>query len=63
MSQKLALLTPPVRDGREAPVTCSQCGCRLHRTDEGWVHFGGFAGRDARGCAVECAGAVHRAAA
>ena len=46
------------------PVTCSSCGCRLqHATDGGsaWFHFAPIAGRDARGCRVECADAAHDA--
>jgi hypothetical protein len=54
-----------VRDGRLAPVTCASCGCRLTRlSDEeagAWVHFSPIAGRDARGCVVDCADLPHDA--
>jgi transcription initiation factor TFIIIB Brf1 subunit/transcription initiation factor TFIIB len=52
-----------VRDGQDAPVTCATCGCRLEQTVAAglstWFHFGRFAGRDARGCRVECVDAAH----
>jgi hypothetical protein len=49
-----------VRDGQGAPVTCAACGCRLARADaDQWRHFNPLAGRDARGCRVECADAAH----
>jgi hypothetical protein len=52
-----------VRDGQGAPVTCLTCGCRLEHVSESqpatWYHFGRFAGRDARGCRVECVDAPH----
>jgi hypothetical protein len=55
-----------VRDGRAAPVTCSECGCRLqavgHPGAEAWFHFNPLAGRDARGCRVGCADQAHDAA-
>jgi hypothetical protein len=58
--------TPAVRDGRAAPVTCASCGCRLHAVGhagaEAWFHFSPLAGRDARGCRVDCADAAHDAA-
>jgi hypothetical protein len=50
-----------VRDGRDAPVTCAACGCRLESTGEAWFHFNPLAGRDARGCRVACADAAHDA--
>jgi hypothetical protein len=54
-----------VRDGRGAPVTCEACGCRLqaigHAGAEAWFHFSPLAGRDARGCRVDCADAAHDA--
>ena len=54
-----------VRDGRGAPVTCAECGCRLqaigHPGEEAWFHFNPLAGRDARGCRVDCADAAHDA--
>ncbi len=51
-----------VRDGRLAPVTCAACGCRLTPNGEAFVHFEGFGGRDARGCRIDCAEAMHDAA-
>jgi hypothetical protein len=51
-----------MRDGRLAPVTCAACGCRLAESGDSFVHFQGFAGRDARGCLVDCAEAMHDAA-
>ena len=48
-----------VRDGRLAPVTCEACGCRLAAAGDAFVHFQGFAGRDARGCRIDCAEATH----
>jgi hypothetical protein len=52
-----------VRDGQMAPVTCGACGCRLDHSAPGtWYHFGRFAGRDARGCRVECVDLGHDAA-
>lgn len=52
-----------VRDGRDAPVTCAECGCRLqavgHAGAEAWFHFSPLGGRDARGCRVDCADAAH----
>jgi hypothetical protein len=49
-----------VRDGQGAPITCAACGCRLDRADDQtWVHFGRFAGRDARGCRVPCVESGH----
>ena len=50
-----------VRDGRHAPVTCVACGCRLDPSGDAFVHYQGFAGRDARGCRIDCAEAVHDA--
>ena len=51
-----------VRDGQRAPVTCSACGCRLEAAVDGtYMHFGRFAGRDARGCRVDCIENVHDA--
>lgn len=54
-----------VRDGRDAPVTCATCGCRLERIgpqgDAAWFHFRPMAGRDARGCRVDCADLAHDA--
>ena len=48
---------------RGAPVTCAACGCRLQSGsgahDGEWYHFNPLGGRDARGCRVECVGAVH----
>jgi hypothetical protein len=52
-----------VRDGRAAPVTCAECGCRLqavgHPGSEAWFHFQPLAGRDARGCRVGCVDQAH----
>ena len=50
-----------VREGRLAPVTCAACGCRLATAGDAFVHFQGFAGRDARGCRIDCAEATHDA--
>jgi hypothetical protein len=50
-----------VREGRGAPVTCAACGCRLDTAGETFVHFYPIAGRDARGCRVDCADAAHDA--
>ena len=54
------LATTPIRDGRPAPVTCADCGCRLADAGRGFVHYEAFAGRDARGCRRPCVGQVHR---
>jgi hypothetical protein len=51
-----------VRDGHGAPVTCAACGCRLESSGAAWYHFSPIAGRDARGCRVECSDAAHDAA-
>ena len=55
-----------IRDGRAAPVTCSDCGCRLqavgHPGAEAWFHFQPLGGRDARGCSIGCADMAHDAA-
>jgi hypothetical protein len=48
-----------VRDGRDAPVTCAACGCRLTEAGDSYVHFNPLDGRDARGCRVACADAAH----
>ena len=50
-----------LRDGRDAPVTCAACGCRLAATGEAWFHFNPISGRDARGCRIACADAAHDA--
>lgn len=50
-----------VRDGRLAPVTCAACGCRLAESGDAWFHFNPLAGRDARGCRIDCADAAHDA--
>lgn len=50
-----------VRDGRDAPVTCSACGCRLSAEGDSFVHFNPLGGRDARGCRIDCADAAHDA--
>ena len=51
--------TSAVRDGRDAPVTCAACGCRLTASGDAWFHFNPLGGRDARGCRVDCADAAH----
>ena len=52
-----------VRDGRLAPITCAECGCRLAplsgRMDGAWTHYSPLGGRDARGCRVACADLAH----
>jgi hypothetical protein len=48
-------------DGRNGPVTCQTCGCRLTSADGEWFHFGALAGRDARGCRVACVELPHDA--
>ena len=48
-----------VRDGRQAPVTCAACGCRLTAAGDAFLHFEGAGGRDARGCRIACAEAMH----
>lgn len=50
-------------ESHNGPVVCSACGCRLqHSSDSAaWFHFAPMAGRDARGCRVECADAAHDA--
>jgi hypothetical protein len=53
------------RETAGGPVTCTACGCRLERsTGDGisaWFHFAPMAGRDARGCKVDCANEAHDA--
>jgi len=45
---------------RTGPVTCTACGCRLERASaDTYKHFSPMAGRDARGCKVDCADAHH----
>ena len=51
--------TSAVRDGRDGPVTCAACGCRLTASGEAFFHFNPLGGRDARGCRVSCADAAH----
>jgi hypothetical protein len=53
--------TIAVRDGQQGPVTCASCGCRLAPAGEAFVHFNPLGGRDARGCRVDCADALHDA--
>ena len=55
------LRTIAVRDGQGAPVTCAACGCRLAHAEDGFVHFNPIGGRDARGCRIDCADALHDA--
>jgi hypothetical protein len=54
--------TAAVRDGQAAPVTCAACGCRLQALGDAYFHFNPLAGRDARGCRIDCADAAHDAA-
>ena len=53
------LRTIAVRDGQRGPVTCAACGCRLAPAGDAFVHFNPIGGRDARGCRIDCADAVH----
>ena len=53
--------TIAVRDGQLAPVTCASCGCRLAASGDAFVHFNPIGGRDARGCRIDCADALHDA--
>jgi hypothetical protein len=55
------LRTIAVRDGQLAPITCATCGCRLAASGDAFVHFNPLGGRDARGCRIDCADAVHDA--
>ncbi len=55
------LHTIAVRDGQLGPVTCAACGCRLSPAGDAFVHFNPMGGRDARGCRIECADALHDA--
>jgi hypothetical protein len=50
-----------VRDGRNGPVTCAACGCRLATEGDAFFHFNPLGGRDARGCRISCADAAHAA--
>jgi len=50
-----------VRDGRDGPVTCAACGCRLTATGDAFFHFNPLGGRDARGCRIDCSDAAHDA--
>lgn len=54
-----------VRDGRQAPVTCSACGCRLEAIGrpgaQAWFHYAGDRAHDARGCSVDCVTVAHDA--
>lgn len=56
------LRTIAVRDGQHGPVTCAACGCRLTPSGDAFVHFNPLGGRDARGCRIDCADALHDAA-
>jgi len=61
-SEKQPARLRAVRDGQVGPVVCASCGCRLeHIEDYQFVHFGRFAGRDARGCRVACVELAHDA--
>ena len=53
--------TIAVRDGQVVPVTCAACGCRLEASGDAFVHFNPLGGRDARGCRIDCADALHDA--
>jgi hypothetical protein len=53
--------TSAVRDGRDGPVTCAACGCRLATKGDAYFHFSPIGGRDARGCRIDCADAAHDA--
>jgi hypothetical protein len=55
------LRTIAVRDGQLGPVTCAACGCRLDASGDAFVHFSPMGGRDARGCRIDCADALHDA--
>ena len=55
---------------RQGPIVCAMCGCRLVAEERiqadgesagPWRHFEGQAGRDARGCRVDCAALAHLA--
>jgi len=50
-----------IRDGRDGPVTCAACGCRLTATGDAFFHFNPLGGRDARGCRIDCSDAAHDA--
>lgn len=54
-------LSPAVRAGQGAPVTCAACGCRLTAAGDAFAHFNPLGGRDARGCRIACADAAHDA--
>ncbi len=53
-------------DASRGPVTCAACGCRLEAVGpagaSAWKHFNPIAGRDARGCRIDCADLPHDAA-
>jgi len=51
--------TSAIRDGRDAPVTCAVCGCRLTASGDAFFHFNPLDGRDARGCRIACSDAAH----
>jgi hypothetical protein len=56
--------TTSALETHNGPVTCASCGCRLEHAADGrsaWFHFAPMAGRDARGCRVDCADAAHDA--
>ena len=47
---------------RTGPGTCIACGCRLQRASaDTYRHFSPMAGRDARGCKIDCADDAHDA--
>jgi hypothetical protein len=60
-----------IRRDDAAVLTCAACGCRLtaresvrdsgaYGPDAAWRHFAGSAGRDARGCRLDCVDQPHR---
>jgi hypothetical protein len=58
-------LPPPAGTARATrlaggAVVCDACGCRLSENGDGYRHFEGASGRDARGCSVGCVERAHR---
>jgi len=41
-------------------VVCDSCGCRLAEDGGAYRHYAGTAGRDARGCRVDCVASAHQ---
>ena len=58
--RKLSKSSPSATVARR-PSPVQSCGCRLVAAGEAWFHFSPLAGRDARGCRVDCADAAHDA--